>query len=578
MKNKMYIIVWILLIGIWIKGVVGYGQDTIGYFPPQPKDVNVLVMRPNISMQLIVNDYKVQEIDMKLNGKKVDAQYDRKKQAVFYQPDKNLSPGFYKVDLRIVIEGFKPIVQSWQFAISKNAVKELQTPSDEQKRVVNYSNRYRKFLKLPEFQVSDALNAAAMAHSNYMSINKKLIHDEFNNDKGFIGVEPYKRAGAFGYMGSYIEENLSLGQKNYKEAIDDLIDAPYHRLSFINPDFIHIGYGKKDSYYTFDFGGEKNCQDTIKVYPMEEQKYVDIWWEQEETPNPLRIHNKKGKVGYPISLSYFGKNNIKEIVIEKATLKNKKNNLVEIYLNTPQNDDKLSNSILIIPTRSLEKNEKYNVYVKGKIIFQDGKSKGIEKKWSFQTVTNEKDKNKWMKDFIYDDIKNHWAKAFIIELGEKEIITSKVNNLYKPDDFITRGEFAEFIVNALEIATKPYKGVFKDVRKNTQKNTYIEAAFHNGIIKGMGDGTFHPNDAITREEMAVMIIKAYEKKNSSLKIKKYSLAFKDEKKISSWAYKYVKIAYELGIIKGRDKKEFAPQDFASRGEAAVMIKKLLEVL
>ncbi|WP_129600259.1 S-layer homology domain-containing protein [Anaerophilus nitritogenes] len=578
MKNKIYFIICILLICIGVKGSISYGQDTIGYFPPQPKDINVLVMRPNISMQLIVNDHKVQEIDMKLNGKKVDAKYDQNNQIVFYQSDKNLTPGFYKVDLRIVIEGFKPIVQSWQFAIDKNAVKELQESSDEQKRVINYLNRYRKFLKLPEFQVSDDLNASAMAHSNYMSINKKLTHNEFNNDKGFTGIEPYKRAGAFGYMGSYIGENIAFGQKNYQEAIDGLIDAPYHRLSFIHPDFIHLGYGRKDTYYTFNFGGKKKCEDVIKVYPMEEQKYVDLSWSDEEIPNPLRIHSKKGKVGYPISLSYFGKNNIKDIIIEKATLKNKNNNLVEIYLNTPQNDDKLSDSILIIPTKSLEKNGKYHVHVKGKIIFQDGKSKEIEKKWSFQTVGEEKDKNSWMRYFMYYDIENHWAKDFIIELGEKEIVSPKKNKLYKPDDFITRGEFAEFIVNALEISIKPYKGIFKDVRKNTQKNSYIEAAFHNGIIKGMGDGAFHPNDFITREEMAVMIVKAYENKNKNIQTKRSSFVFKDEKKISAWARKYVRTAYELGIIKGKDKKEFAPQDFASRAEGAVMIKKLLEVL
>lgn len=578
MKNKFKYILLMSII-LLISGIltISYAENAPGYFPPQPKDITVLVSRPNISMQLILNNNKVKEMTMKLNGHLVNAKYDESMQTISYKPENPLKPGSYKVDLSVNLEGWQPISQSWQFRVSENAVDELPSVTDEQKKVLNYSNRYRNFLGISEFKLNDSLNASAMAHTNYMTINNKLTHNEFTNDKGFTGIEPYNRVVAFGYTGSNVSENISSGQKDYKEAIDGLMDAPYHRLAWINPYLIDLGYGAKDKYYTFNFGGNTASKDKMIVYPKEGQTDVAISWDGNETPNPLRFYEKSGKVGYPISLSYFSKNNIEKLTIEKATLKNSEGNIVDIYMNTPEKDDKLKDSILIIPSKPLEKDEKYTVFVRIKILFNNNVAKEINKTWKFTTETEEKDKNGWMKKFIYKDIDGHWAQKYISDLSEEGIITSKENNLYKPNDKITRAEFTEFIVKALGIKTKDHQVIFKDVNKNTKKALYIEAAYREGIIKGMGDGTFHPNRTIKREEIAALIIKAYEKKGDLQRIKQLpALSFKDKDDISPWAVKYVKAAYELGIIKGRDTGEFSPKDFASRAEAAVIVKKLLE--
>ncbi|QZY54245.1 S-layer homology domain-containing protein [Crassaminicella profunda] len=578
MKNKYQYILLMSLI-LLISGIytISYAENVEGYFPPQPKDITVQVSRPNIGVQLILNANTVKEIEMKLNGKLVPAIYDEKQQMVFYKPEKALKAGQYKVDLNIVLEGQKVIKESWKFSVGENAVEELPNPSEEQKKALNYSNRYRKLLGISEFKLNDSLNAAAMAHANYMALNKKFTHDEFANDKGFTGIQAYNRAGVFGYRGSFVSENVSSGSKDYKNAIDSLMDAPYHRLAWINPYLLDLGYGVKDKYYTFDFGGKKVLEDKIVVYPIENQMDVSTSWDGNEIPNPLRFYDQTGNVGYPISLSYFSKKNIEKFTIEKVTLKNSKGRSVEKYLNTPQKDDKLHDSILIIPSKPLERDEKYTVSVKGKIIFQDKKTKEIVKTWSFRTVKEEKNKNEWMKKYIYADVEDHWAQKYILDLSEKGILSAKVNNLYKPDDKITRAEFTEFVVNVLGINTKPYEGIFKDVKKDTNKATYIEAAYRAGIIKGMGDGTFDPNRTIKREEIAVIVMKAYEKKGNKHKINQSpTLSFSDKDDISPWALKDVKLAYELGIIKGYDTGKFAPKNLTTRAEGAVLAKKLLE--
>ncbi|TCO76412.1 CAP and S-layer homology domain-containing protein [Marinisporobacter balticus] len=573
-KYMLLIVLMLLASGIFL---ISYAEDGIGYFPPQPKDITVLVSKPNISIQLILNNNKVKEMEMKLNGNQVDAQYDPAIQTISYKPKNPLKQGNYKVDLSIHLEGWKPITQSWQFRVSENAVDTLPATTDAQKNALNYVNRYRKLLSLSEFKLDDALNASAMAHSNYMAINNKLNHDESTNNKGFTGISLYNRVGTFGYIGSNVAENISSGQKDYQEAIDGLVDAPYHRIAWINPFMIDLGYGVKNKYYTFDFGGNKDLKDQTILYPKENQNHVPISWDNNEIPNPLRFYGKSGKVGYPISFSYFSKNNIEKLTIEKATLKNSKGNMVEVYINTPEKDKKLQESILIIPKKPLGKGEKYTASIEGKILFKDKVAKVINKTWTFTTEVDEKDKNAWMKEFIYIDIEGHWAQKYILDLSEKGIISEKENDRYKPNDKITRAEFTEMIVKALGIKTKVHQVIFKDVNKKTDKALYIEAAYREGIIKGMGDGTFHPNRTIKREEIAALIIKGYEKKGDLNKIKQLpTLSFKDNDDISPWAVKYVKAAYELGIIKGRDTGAFSPKDFATRAEAAVIVKKLLE--
>ncbi|MCT4619730.1 MAG: S-layer homology domain-containing protein [Marinisporobacter sp.] len=578
MKNKYHYILLMILI-LLISGIytITYAESVEGYFPPQPKDITVLVSKPSISMQLVLNNNMVKEIDMKLNGNPVSAKYDKKQQIVFYQPEKPLKPGQYKVDLNINLGEEKFIKESWKFSVGENAVEQLPNSSEEQKKVLNYSNRYRRLLGISEFKMNDSLNAAAMAHSNYMAANKKFTHDEFANDKGFTGIQSYNRASVFGYTGSFVAENVSSGSKDYKDAIDQLVDAPYHRLAWMNPYLLDLGYGVKDKYYTFDFGGKAILEDQMIVYPMENQTDVAISWDGNEIPNPLRFYNQTGTVGYPISLSYFSKKNIEKLTIEKVTLKDSKGSVVNSYINTPQKDDKLHDSIFIIPSKPLEKNEKYTVAVKGKVTFDDKKARNISKTWSFTTIKEEENKNEWMKKYIYTDVSGHWAQDYILDLSEKGILSAKGNNLYKPEDKITRAEFTEFVINALGIPTKAYEGIFKDVKKYTNKAVYIEAAYRAGIIKGMGNGNFDPDRRIKREEIAVIVMKAYQKKGSNKKINQSpALSFADKDDISTWALKDVKLAYEIGIIKGRDTGKFAPKDFATRAEGAVLVKKLLE--
>ncbi|MFS0840363.1 FG-GAP-like repeat-containing protein [Paenibacillus sp. 1P03SA] len=96
-----------------------------------------------------------------------------------------------------------------------------------------------------------------------------------------------------------------------------------------------------------------------------------------------------------------------------------------------------------------------------------------------------------------------------------------------------------------------------------------------GIVSGYEDGTFRPGASVTRAELAVMLAKAV---NGSAAGAGENVAFADEADIPAWARPYVQAAAERGLIDGRGGNRFAPNDQATRAEAAVLLVRLAKQL
>jgi trimeric autotransporter adhesin len=120
---------------------------------------------------------------------------------------------------------------------------------------------------------------------------------------------------------------------------------------------------------------------------------------------------------------------------------------------------------------------------------------------------------------------------------------------------------------------------FRDVQPSTQTGDYIGAAAKAGIITGNTDGTFRPNDNITREQLAIMIIRAMEYTKNPITLSGSTSsalsAFKDRGKIQNASAEFVAKAVQEGIILGMTTTEFQPQGNATRAQAAVMLQRML---
>ncbi|MBQ4900034.1 Ig-like domain-containing protein [Paenibacillus sp. Marseille-P2973] len=184
----------------------------------------------------------------------------------------------------------------------------------------------------------------------------------------------------------------------------------------------------------------------------------------------------------------------------------------------------------------------------------------------------------------FEDTANHWAKNDIAELAGKMIVDSaSASKSYKfePDKKITRAEFATFLAKGLGLPLDVTSASrFPDVTASSTTGLYIGAAAKAGIINGYPDGTFKPNNYITREQMALMMVRAMEYAGYNTSANGASTQtltrFKDGAKIQ--AKDTVAIAVKEGIIQGVSANLFQPGGNATRAQAAVMLKRVLDKL
>ena len=172
----------------------------------------------------------------------------------------------------------------------------------------------------------------------------------------------------------------------------------------------------------------------------------------------------------------------------------------------------------------------------------------------------------------FSDIVNHWARNDIEEMAAKGIVFGVDDNRFEPDRPVTRAEFAAIISRGLNISTG--SGEFKDVASTDWFSQSVYAAANAGLIVGY-DGYFRPDDLITREEMAVIIAKAYAYRGKTAGgggVDK----FIDKGDISQWAYGYVDAVTTEGLVFGKTVDTFVPKDIATRAETTSLIKRLLE--
>jgi trimeric autotransporter adhesin len=184
-------------------------------------------------------------------------------------------------------------------------------------------------------------------------------------------------------------------------------------------------------------------------------------------------------------------------------------------------------------------------------------------------------------NIYFSDTLKHWAKNDITELANKLIAEPRTSSSkFEPEKNITRAEFAVFIAKGLGLAGDETNARrFPDVSSGTTA-AYIGAAAKAGIINGNADGTFKPNSNITREQMALMMVRAMEYAGYDTSMNGASTAtltkFKDAAKIQS--KDTVAKAVKEGIIQGVSTNTFQPQGNATRAQAAVMLKRVLDKL
>ncbi len=177
----------------------------------------------------------------------------------------------------------------------------------------------------------------------------------------------------------------------------------------------------------------------------------------------------------------------------------------------------------------------------------------------------------------FKDMKTHWAREEVEFLGELGIITGDENGNFRPDDKITRAEFAALTARTIGLSETPYENSFYDVVSDDWYSGWVQTCRSNNLMNGY-DGLFSPQRNITREEIAKTVVSAYNLKSGTQLERGKSLYFNDLDEISSWAYDYIAEAADKGFVNGVTEELFVPKREATRAEAAVMLKRVYDEL
>lgn len=181
-------------------------------------------------------------------------------------------------------------------------------------------------------------------------------------------------------------------------------------------------------------------------------------------------------------------------------------------------------------------------------------------------------------DVVFTDITEEYAFAetAIIDLARRGILDGIGSELYAPGKELTRAEFCRIIVDSLGYEKSDYRGEFNDVKLGDWAAEYIQAASDAGIFVGFPDGSFKPDKAINREEMASVAARAaiLSDKPGADKMAKFTMeksAYLDKANVSEWAASEVAWLEDQGAFKGIASENFNPIKVVNRAEAALII-------
>ncbi|MBE9097264.1 S-layer homology domain-containing protein [Tychonema sp. LEGE 07203] len=165
----------------------------------------------------------------------------------------------------------------------------------------------------------------------------------------------------------------------------------------------------------------------------------------------------------------------------------------------------------------------------------------------------------------------YWALPFIVALVDRQIFTDFTDNKFRPDEPMTRAELARLIerMSDKKETRKPIN--FEDVKDKNPVASAIDGSVQKGFLKGYPNNEFRPTKDVPRVEVIVALASGLNLKkegNSSKILQVYT----DRQKVPKWAVDKVAAATKAGIVVNHpEPKLLQPNKTATRAEVAAMI-------
>ena len=292
--------------------------------------------------------------------------------------------------------------------------------SSDSNEILDYLNSLRVQTGLHKLYLNQTLTQAAKNHDTYLYNNNESGHYEDPNKEYFTGEWGSDRAIYAGYLNRLVSENVSTGQKDFKESIDELFSAIYHRFGFLDFKVDEIGLAQIGRIYTYDMANslindrcskdsysgsgtiyynvckdkskkisKEDFENRLNYYKSNDPKLV-IWPAQnssnippvffEEEPDPLPNYKVSG---YPISVEFNDKK-VSNVSLDAFSLSDDNGyniNLIKLMDKDSDNNKRFNSyQFAIFPKDRLNWGSRYYAHLTYRI-----DNKQYTKDWCFST-------------------------------------------------------------------------------------------------------------------------------------------------------------------------------------------------
>ena len=179
----------------------------------------------------------------------------------------------------------------------------------------------------------------------------------------------------------------------------------------------------------------------------------------------------------------------------------------------------------------------------------------------------------------FSDIVGSPAQASVEALAARGILNGRSTDLFDPESLVTRAEFCAMVVRALGLEPVSADTSFADVSKDDWFCSAVQTAYAYGIINGVSEAAFAPNDSITREQVCVMLTRAArlcgaDTAMTPAAVRDALAVYTDYRSIGTWAKEEAAFCVASGIYAPQT-AAFEPACAFSRAEMAASLFSLL---
>ncbi len=174
-------------------------------------------------------------------------------------------------------------------------------------------NDHRASVGAPTIAADARVNGAAQNHADYSSANNYMGHYETSGLPYYTGYSARDRLTATGWTTSFVSE-VATGGSSGVAGVNQLWDAPYHRLGMMHPNSVSTGWGysvvgsRGSTVGDFVYDFSQRPVNFVRS-PAAGQAGIPTSWSGQESPDPLPA-GVSGPVGYPIMLVYSAGQNV----------------------------------------------------------------------------------------------------------------------------------------------------------------------------------------------------------------------------------------------------------------------------